>query len=77
MLDWLLMLVAAGLMGYMFFRYETLIRLGGRTEPQDIYIGLAGMLILFEAARRTISPGLVVLASIALLYVFLREYTLG
>lgn len=77
MLDWLLMLVAAGLMGYMFFRYETLIRLGGRTEPQDIYIGLAGMLILFEAARRTISPGLVVLAGIALLYVFFGEYIPG
>ena len=63
-LDWILMAIAAGIMGYMYFRYETLIRMGGRTEPQDIYIGLAGMVILFEAARRTISPGLVALALI-------------
>lgn len=76
-LDWILMAIAAGIMGYMYFRYETLIRMGGRTEPQDIYIGLAGMVILFEAARRTISPGLVALALIALSYVFFGQYLPG
>ena len=76
-MDWILMAIAAGIMGYMYFRYETLIRMGGRTEPQDIYIGLAGMVMLFEAARRTISPGLVVLALIALAYVFFGQYLPG
>ncbi|WP_446424244.1 TRAP transporter permease [Mailhella sp.] len=76
-MDWILMAIAAGIMGYMYFRYETLIRMGGRTEPQDIYIGLAGMVMLFEAARRTISPGLVALALIALAYVFFGQYLPG
>ncbi len=76
-LDAIWALLAACIMGYMFFRYETLVRMGGRTEPQDIYIGLMGMVVLFEAARRTVSPGLVALASIALAYVFFGEYLPG
>lgn len=75
--DWIWALLAACIMGYLYLRYETLIRMGGRTAPQDIYVGLAGMVVLFEAARRTISPGLVVLAVIALSYVFLGEYIPG
>lgn len=76
-LDWCLLFIAIGTMMYVFFRYETLVRMGGRTEPQDIYMGIVGIILLFEAARRTISPGLIILALIALTYAFFGQYLAG
>lgn len=68
--DWLWVVAAAVAMGYSYFRYPELIKLGGRYEPQDIWLGILGMVVLFEAARRTVSPGLVWLAGIAVLYAY-------
>lgn len=67
-IDWLLIGLTTVTMGYTVFRYETLVRMGGSYEPIDIWIGITGLLVLFEAARRIVSPGLVVLAGMAILY---------
>ena len=66
--DWLLILVTVGTLGYTFFRYPQLVRMGGRYDPLDIQLGILGMVLLFEAARRAVSPGLVWLAGIAIAY---------
>ena len=71
--DWLLIIAVVGTLGYTFFRYPQLVRMGGRFDPLDIQAGIIGMILLFEAARRAVSPGLVVLALIALAYAYFGQ----
>lgn len=73
-LDWSWIGAAIGVLGYGFIRYETLVRMGGRYDPLDITVGIIGMVILFEAARRVVSPGLVILAALAFSYAFWGRY---
>jgi TRAP transporter 4TM/12TM fusion protein len=70
LVDWLLIAATAGTMGYVVFRYETLVRMGGQYDPPDIWVGVVGTLLLFEAARRTVSPGLTWLAALAILFAY-------
>lgn len=76
-LDIIFALIAAVLLGIAFFRYDVLIQMGGRYDMLDIYIGILGIILLFEAARRVSSPGLIVLALITLVYVFFGQYLQG
>jgi TRAP transporter 4TM/12TM fusion protein len=71
--DWLLIVGVVATLGYTYFRYPTLVRMGGRYDPIDIWMGVVGMALLFEAARRAVSPGLVFLAAIALLYAYFGQ----
>jgi TRAP transporter 4TM/12TM fusion protein len=71
--DWVLILAVAATLGYVFFRYPTLVRMGGRYDPIDIWVGVIGMALLFEAARRAVSPGLVVLAALAIAYAYFGQ----
>jgi TRAP transporter 4TM/12TM fusion protein len=71
--DWLLILATVITLGYTYFRYPTLVRMGGRYAPIDIWMGVLGMALLFEAARRAVSPGLVVLAAIAIAYAYFGQ----
>lgn len=66
--DWLFIASTLATLGYVFFRYPELVRMGGRYDPIDIWLGVAGMALLFETARRAVSPGLVCLAALALGY---------
>lgn len=76
-LDIIFALIVAVLFGIAFFRYDVLIQMGGRYDMLDIYIGILGIILLFEAARRVSSPGLIVLALITLVYVFFGQYLQG
>ena len=76
-LDVGLIMAAAGVFTASYFRYDVLIRMGGRFDQIDIYLGIAGILLLYEAARRVISPGLVVLSLVTLVYVFYGQYLTG
>lgn len=77
LLDILLALVAAVLFVVAFKRYDVLIRMGGRYEMIDIYIGIVGIILLFEAARRISSPGLIFLAVVTLIYIFFGQKLSG
>ena len=70
MIDYALIILAVVSLGYLFFRYESLVRMAGRYAPADIVMGVIALLVLLEAARRAISPGLFVLAVFALVYAF-------
>lgn len=70
LMDWVFIACSVGTMGYTALRYETLMRMGGNYDPIDIWVGILGLLVLFEAARRVVSLGLVVLAALAILYAF-------
>lgn len=61
----------------LFFRYDVLVQMGGRYETVDIVLGIMGILLMYEAARRVISPGLMVLSLIVLSYSFLGIYLPG
>ena len=76
-IDWLLIAAAIAALGYTYFRYSTLVRMGGRYDPIDIWMGVIGMVLLFEAARRAVSPGLVALALIALAFAYFGQYLPG
>ncbi len=70
LLDYVLILFAVASLGYLFFRYESLVRMAGRYSPIDIVMGVIALLVLLEAARRAISPGLFILAVFTLVYAF-------
>ena len=76
-MDILLALAAVGVFTAVYFRYGALIRMGGRSQMIDVYLGVAAILLLYEVARRVISPGLLVLSLLALLYVFFGNHLAG
>jgi TRAP transporter 4TM/12TM fusion protein len=71
--DFLWIAAAVAAMGYTFFRHDSLVRMGGRYTPLDIRMGILGILVLFEAARRVVSPGLVYLAAFMVIYAYFGQ----
>ena len=76
-IDWLLIAAVLSTLGYTFFRYPELVRMGGRYDAIDIQLGIVGMVLLFETARRSVSPGLVILAAVAISYAYFGRYLPG
>jgi TRAP transporter 4TM/12TM fusion protein len=72
-IDWLWIAATVATLGYSIWRYPTLVRMGGAYAPMDIWMGVAGMAVLFEGARRVVSPGLVWLAAIAIAYAYFGQ----
>jgi TRAP transporter 4TM/12TM fusion protein len=56
------------LYGYLF--YEKLVRAGGIADDTDNWVALAGLALLFEAARRALGPAMAIIASVFLGYIF-------
>ncbi len=70
--DWVFALVGAVCAGYAFYAYSTLAVTGGegRAEIYQLVLSGAGLVILLEAARRSLGPALAVVALVFLVYVF-------
>lgn len=68
--DVLLALVAGLGAAYMAWDYEGIVQRSGLPLPRDVYIGAAFIVLLLEAARRSLGFALPVLASLFLLYCF-------
>jgi TRAP transporter 4TM/12TM fusion protein len=68
--DYVWIVLAIAVNGYLFFRYNQLVYLGGRHSEVDIIFGAITIIVLFEAARRIISVGLVYLAIFAILFAY-------
>ncbi|NPV44036.1 MAG: TRAP transporter permease [Firmicutes bacterium] len=73
-IDYLLMVISVTTMVYTVFRYDTLVRMGGRYKQIDIIVGIIAIIVLFEAARRVVSPGLVGLAATAIIFAYFGKY---
>jgi TRAP transporter 4TM/12TM fusion protein len=69
-LDWLLALIAAYCAGYIFLEYNELAKRPGLPTDLDIWVSLAGLVLLLEASRRSLGLALVVIASLCLFYTF-------
>ncbi|MFV2053351.1 TRAP transporter permease [Aliiroseovarius sp. YM-037] len=68
--DWILGLagVFCALYGYIF--YQKIVDRGGLADDVDKWFALAGLVLLFEAARRALGPVMAIIAVIFLCYVF-------
>jgi len=68
--DWALALAGTFCALYGYFFYEKIVNNGGLADHTDKWFALAGLLILFEGARRALGPAMAIIATIFLGYVF-------
>ena len=69
-IDWLFAVAGAFSAAYLFLFYEALSNRSGAPITVDLIVGICGVLLLLEAARRTLGPPLMVVAALFLLYTF-------
>jgi TRAP transporter 4TM/12TM fusion protein len=72
--DLLLAVVGACAALYIWWDYDQLIMRQGLPNTTDVVLGTLLILLLLEAARRTLGPALAVLAGLFLLYTFAGPY---
>ena len=68
--DWVLATAGVYVAIYGFLNYQKIVDSGGLADDVDKFFALAGLLILFEAARRALGPAMAIIATIFLAYVF-------
>ncbi len=68
--DWALGLAGTFFALYGYFFYEKIVNNGGLADHTDKWAALAGLIILFEGARRALGPAMAIIATIFLCYVF-------
>src|SRR6056297_1594187 len=68
--DWVLGLAGTFFALYGYFFYEKIVNNGGLADHTDKWAALAGLIILFEGARRALGPAMAIIATIFLGYVF-------
>jgi len=72
--DWIFAAVGACLALYIWFNYEDIIMRGGIPENYEMWLGVAMILVLLEAARRCLGPALPIIASVFLAYNLLGSH---
>lgn len=72
--DWLLAIVGAYCMGYLFLYYRELSQRPGMPTDLDLAVAVAGLALLLEAARRALGLPMVLLAIVFIGYIFLGPY---
>ncbi|MDE4172583.1 TRAP transporter permease [Phaeobacter sp. PT47_59] len=68
--DWIYAVVGTGIALYGYIFYQKIVDSGGLADDMDKWFALAGLVLLFEAARRALGPAMAIIATIFLLYVF-------
>src|SRR6056297_3208586 len=68
--DWILALAGTYLALYGYFFYDKIVNNGGLADHTDKWAALAGLIILFEGARRALGPAMAIVATVFLSYVF-------
>ncbi len=72
--EWALAIVGAFCAAYLYIFYEALADRPGAPITQDLIVGVIGLMVLLEAARRSLGPALMVVATVFLAYTFLGPY---
>ncbi len=72
--DYALAIIACFASLYIFLDYEGIAGRQGAPIMRDILVGVVLVIVLLEAARRVIGPGLTVIASAFTLYAFFAEH---
>ncbi|MBN2906857.1 MAG: TRAP transporter permease [Rhodobacteraceae bacterium] len=68
--DWVFAGAGAFIAMYGYVFYDKIVQSGGLADNTDKWFALAGLLLLFEAARRALGPAMAIIATIFLVYVF-------
>ena len=74
LIDIVLGITAAGASLYIWYDYEGIIMRQGLPTDLDVYVGVIMIVLLLEAARRSLGPALPILAAIFLAYCFAGPY---
>ncbi len=69
--EWGLAIVGAITALYLFLFYAAIADRVGAPIQQDFIVGIAGLMLLLEAARRSLGPALMIVATVFLAYTFL------
>ncbi|MDO5621974.1 MAG: TRAP transporter permease [Paracoccus sp. (in: a-proteobacteria)] len=72
--EWALALIGAAAALYVWIFYADIATRVGRPIAQDLVVSAIGLLILLEAARRSLGPALMIVATVFLVYTFLGPY---
>ncbi|MGB0749158.1 MAG: TRAP transporter permease [Magnetospiraceae bacterium] len=73
--DWILAAAAASLALYIWYNYDdAIVMRGGLAEDFEIWLGIGLILLLLEAARRSLGPALSIIAAVFLAYNLLGNY---
>ena len=75
--DLLLAILGAAAPAYIVIEYQSLVLRAGLTSGVDLYIGLLGLLLVIEAARRVVGIPMVCVVLAFLAYAFLGPYMPG
>ena len=75
--DLLLAILGAAAPAYIVYNYQSLVLRAGLTSGMDLYIGLLGVLLVIEAARRVVGIPMVCVVLAFLAYAFLGPYMPG
>lgn len=73
-IDWVLALAGAFAGSYLFLFYAQLATRPGQPTSLDLVAGVVGMLLLLEAARRSLGPPMVGVALVFILFCFAGPY---
>jgi len=73
----LLILATVVVFAYSIQRIGVLTKMAGRSAQVDVVLSILLLILMFEAGRRVASPGLVILALLALAYVLFGKYFTG
>ncbi len=72
--DWIFAILGAASALYIWWDYENLVYRQGMPNQTDIIMGVILIILLLEAARRTLGPALTILAALFLAYNFVGPY---
>ncbi len=72
--EWAMALLGAATALYLYVYYREIADRVGAPILQDFIVGVLGLLLLLEAARRSLGPALMIVASVVLAYAFLGPY---
>ena len=72
--DWFLAIAGALTALYLFLNYDSIATRVGAPNQLDFMVGTLGLMVLLEAARRSLGPALMVVATLFLVYTFLGRY---
>ena len=71
--DWFLAVAGALTALYLFLNYDNIATRVGAPNQLDFMVGTLGLMVLLEAARRSLGPALMVVATLFLVYTFLGQ----
>jgi TRAP transporter 4TM/12TM fusion protein len=66
--DWALAVLTVGVVGYLFYNFQSFVMRNGVVLPWEYWLGACGMVLVLEAARRVLGKELLIMALAFLAY---------